>query len=275
MIGRSSILGREPGWSIDEFKAVINTNPQADIPLGTWLVDKNFLYSMFIHNIFDYVDYNSGTVNFENSSFIELLELADIFKANNIYNRFVLILEKRQIMARASIGNFENYKYNRAMFGGEVIMKGFPVQNGHGHALIPYKNMAITEKCSDKESAWGFISSFLSDTFQRDFLELCLPVNKSTFEMKLAEAMDKRSGSYITYIPGYGNVYIEVRPLSIREAEMIKAVINDAFIVPEHEDIWNIISETASDYFNGKIDANEAVRIIQSRTSIYMSEQYS
>ena len=40
------------------------------------------------------------------------------------------------------------------------------------------------------------------------------------------------------------------------------------------EALWNIINETASDFFNGLITAETAARIIQNRASIYISEKH-
>jgi len=273
LIGHALILGNDPGWTMEEFTAIIEANPQADIPLGSRLSDQYFLYHMFIHNIYEYVDYEAGTVNFNSYNFIELLKMAKIFTVDEQYNRYELILSDRQIMAGVSISDFNNYKFDRAIFKGNVVFKGFPTQNKNGHALVPHGSIAITKTCNEKDEAWNFIRTLLTESYQREHLYSCLPVNRAVFEENIAASMISQSNISLNYVAGYGEVKIPILPLSSSEAKMIEKLIDNTFIIPEHEHMWNIIKECATDYFNDKLSIYDAVRIIQNRASIYMSEQ--
>jgi len=54
---------------------------------------------------------------------------------------------------------------------------------------------------------------------------------------------------------------------------MIMTLIDSITKTLEHDEIlWNIISESAYDFFTGQRTAQDAARIIQSRVSRYMSE---
>jgi len=113
----------------------------------------------------------------------------------------------------------------------------------------------------------------LLDNFQYNFLDGKFPVSKEVFERRVYEAINPQSTSYIESVVGYGYVNLYVDPLSIKEAERIEALIDSLTIIPEDEFLWNIVSESAMEYFNDKMTAEDAARIIQSRASIYISEQ--
>jgi len=274
IIGRASVLGDGPGWTMDEFLAVLEENPQADLPLGTTFKNQDFLRISLMHTINDYIDRETGTVNFDKDSFIQLLELADTFPAENVFSSFEPILSGRQIMLSKSFGDIFVFMHDRAIFGTGTIFKGFPTENKGGHVLVPHESIAITTGCRDTEGAWSFIRSMLLDDFQRNFITWSFPVNRLVFDERIDIAMDERGTTYITGLGGYdGAVEIRVHPISRMEANMVEVLLDSLIIVPEDEVLWNIVSESAAGFFDGRISAQDAARIIQSRASIYISEQ--
>jgi len=71
---------------------------------------------------------------------------------------------------------------------------------------------------------------------------------------------------------------ITISPLTQNEKNQFMEMLNSAAPLRENDDaftaLMNIINETASDYFSGQITAQDAARIIQSRASILISEQF-
>ncbi|MDR2570662.1 MAG: hypothetical protein LBD23_10265 [Oscillospiraceae bacterium] len=62
--------------------------------------------------------------------------------------------------------------------------------------------------------------------------------------------------------------------LSAEEAGQIRAFIDSIDgVLDRDEMLRNIISESAYSFHRGEITANDAAKVIQSRASIYMSEQ--
>jgi len=67
---------------------------------------------------------------------------------------------------------------------------------------------------------------------------------------------------------------IKVKGVSQENIDMFRDVINNTTRIRDYDEtLWDIISETASDFFNGRHTAQDAARIIQSRVSIYLAEQ--
>jgi len=73
----------------------------------------------------------------------------------------------------------------------------------------------------------------------------------------------------------WGELEVPATALTREQADQIIAMIaNTSNIqIPRDMYLWNIVNEESSRYFAGQITAQDAARIIQSRTSIYMSEQ--
>jgi len=273
LIGSSSVLGNNPGWNVEEFLTVVDANLQASIYSGPYFSKLGFLQFQVTLNISEYVDHESGTVNFDRGEFIDLLELANTFPAEVSHISLPSILSGEQIMTGLTFSDFDSYMFYRTFFNGKTVIKGFPVENKNGHAIIPHCSIAISKKCQDMEGSWSFVRTLLLDSFQRDLSTQYFPVSKSVFEEKVTEAMDPRSGAQLEYVHGYGNVNMSIYPLSQDEADMIMAILDRAPIITEDEALWNIIQECASDFFNGLMTAQDAARVIQSRAATYISEQ--
>ena len=232
----------------------------------------------------DYVDRKKGTVHFDRDSFVQLLEFANTFPAESI-NSLEPILSGCQIMLSGAYGDINWFRHDRTLLGPETIFKGFPVESKGGHLLIPHESVAITTGCRDAEGAWLFIRSMLLDDFQRNLDNfqrsyltltsptLTFPANRLVFDEKIDEEMNSYIYSYIGKIVGYDEwLRIPISLLSREEADMIEELLYSLTIISEDKILWNIISESASDFFGGRITAAEAARVIQSRASRYMSE---
>ena len=72
-----------------------------------------------------------------------------------------------------------------------------------------------------------------------------------------------------------GDVEVIVKPSTDKDIEEVMSFIKSVdTIYQTDEDLMNIIKEEAEVFFEGKKSAEEAARIIQSRASIYVSENY-
>jgi len=281
LIGHPSVVGANIGWNMDEFKAVLNANPQADMPMGQWLTKDSFLQMAVMLGMDEYVDWATGEVHFDTGGFAQLLEFANTFPADFDYSgemgdyidEYELIATGRQIMAQMWISEFTSLQRYIQMFGGDIVFKGFPTDSRNGNTLHVSSGLAITTSSSDKDGAWEFIRGILSKEYQLDYVTWNFPTNKAAFDEFAAEAMKEIENEYdhSYYMNG---MMIEEKPLSQAELNQIMALIDSASgIMSYDEALWNIITEGASDFFNGRSSANDAARIIQNRVSIYIAEQ--
>ena len=287
ILGNPAIVGSYPGWDINEFKAVLKANPQADVPLGTLFTREWFLQLMFQHNIERFIDRESGTADFNNSYFIEILELANLFPSEqdteDNYDGLLWSFEshleqientasKRQIMAGRHFGYAGGFADIRTGLGGDAVFKGFPTDSKDGNRISIIGGIAITVGCKDKQGAWDLVRMLLKEDFQREYIMRgYFSVNRAILTKSISDAMDP-ANMHGMYLREHDIVY---RPdeLSQEEADMVMAFIESINSALEYdESLWNIISESASDYFNGQRSAQDAARIIQSRASRYLSE---
>ena len=288
IIGNPNVLGSEHGWNIDEFLAVLEKNPGADLPMGAWMTSNSFLYWAVIHNMDFFIDRDAGTVNFDNEDFIKLLETARLFPTD--YPDFDSIDERddiatgRQIMTEFYFSGFAQYQMYREFFGGEVVLKGFPSESRTGNIINPFPTFAITSGSENKEGAWSFISSLLTESKQRQMVTESpnnIPTNKVVLDEMLEKAMNEpeRTVSLGTSSGGVMSIIdVTVYPLTQDEKDRLLEMLSSARVLISSDDIltsiMEIVSETASDYFSGQTTAENAARIIQSRASILASEQF-
>jgi len=273
LIGNPLILGYEPGWNIDEFRAVLDANPEADFPLGQWINGQTFFNMVIVHNMDNYVNWFDGTVNFETDEFIQLLELAKTFHLdfpNNHIDETELIASGRQIMMQTYYRSYDEIQIQRAVFGGDIVFKGFPSESRQGSSMSIIDGLAITTGCKNKEGAWEFLRTLLSKEWQNTLWH-GFPTNKAAFDEKQSEAM-KETGVKGTW--GWGNITITIEPTTQEEADQIHALINSARGTSNYDTtLLTIILESIGDFFFGSSSAQDVARIIQSRASIYVSEQ--
>jgi len=272
VIGNPLKLGEYPGWTIEEFIAVLDANPQADIPFGPHFTKHDFLWVFLFANMNEYVDTSSRTADFNNRDFIELLEFINTFPSevgefilDPFYDR-ELKAEGRQIMEHY-FARLHSLHTQKESFGGEIVFKGWPTSDRNGHRFISHDSVAITSSAADKDGAWDFVRTLLMEEHQRDYF-VNFPINKAAFNEQMLEYMEP----YSYY---HGEVLITVEPTQEDVDDIISLINSTTKIIAVGSDLtlWNIITESASDFFNGLISAEDAARIIQSRVSIFLAEQ--
>ncbi|MDR2599551.1 MAG: extracellular solute-binding protein [Oscillospiraceae bacterium] len=276
IVGSASVLGAEIGWTIDELMAVINANPQADIPLGNSTTKIGLLYWFSLLSLNDFINWETGTTYFDSDAFIRFLEFANTFpseEGENIESNFPpgSIFSGRQIM-QWSVGthNFMDIQRWQAFFNNDLVFKGFPTEDRSGNAFVMNVLLSISSVSEHKEGAWEFVRTMLMEEWQ--FINLTeFPTNKAAFSRKADfEVQSMKGGVKGTY---YG-ISMEYFGPTQAEVDDFYALLDSMNRLLEYDDVLiNIIRESAEDYFNGLRTVEEAARIIQSRASIYVSEQ--
>jgi ABC-type glycerol-3-phosphate transport system substrate-binding protein len=249
------------------------------------MTKNRFLNLTFSHNIEQFVDWDSGTVHFDSEEFIELLKLSDLFPLESdqtfhfpsMMVAHDAIAAGHQIIAWLQFMGFNNYRISRTMFGGEIVFKGFPGDNGRSGMFSISGDVAITEQSKHKQGAWEFVKLLISEDFGRDNINHfygAFPVNKALFEELIADAMDSRTDRQLELGDPITGQSLIIPVLSAEEVGQITALIDSIDgVLDRDEMLMNIISESAYDFFKGQTTASDAAKVIQSRASIYMSEQ--
>ena len=284
IIGHPSVVGEGMGWTAEEFLAVLDANPQADMPMGSWLTSENFIQQAVWFSIDEFVDWATGEVRFDTGAFAQLLEFSSRFPESYEddfgFGRMVVtsdigmeddpIAQGRQIMEQAWVYSIQDLRWQRMNFGGEFVFKGFPTANRDGNAFQINSSLAITSNSNNKEGAWEFIRTMLTKDWQLDSV-WGFPTNKAAFYTLVEEAMTEPEYPDIWYIGGEEVVMGAVTQEQVDQViELIESVNN---IASWDTALMNIIMEGAQDFFSGRSTAQEAARVVQNRANTYVSER--
>lgn len=297
VVGASSVVGDEPGWTYDDYYAALAQMPEGCEGFGIGYDRSTLLSICLMLDLNEYMDWSTGECRFDSEEFIKLLEFVNSCGEFNYENYEYSaedsdtsrIQQGQQMLKIASFSDlgfmYENYSQ---MFGGEVTFVGFPTMHGVGNVMATNGSYCISSSCEYKDAAWQFVRTILGDEHQRS--GYYLPVNINVFEEKLADAMKveylkNSDGNYLldengeripeskgTVFDGSGTY--EIYAVTLEQAEQLRTVIaNTAKLANYDESIGKIVTEQAQAYFSGQKTAQEVARLIQSKASIYINEQ--
>lgn len=152
------------------------------------------------------------------------------------------------------------------------------MDSGVGAIMDIDGGIAISETCAEKNGAWAFVKSILTDDYQTDQWQL--PVTVSAFEAVMKELQepeyDIMDGEKV-YRDSVGFIGItEYKLDDITDAEIqeFKDYINSMTHISTNvdSDLLNIVLEEAAAFFAGDKTEDEVADLIQNRVSIYLGE---
>ena len=298
-IGHASVLGPDFGWTVTDLTEIVAANPRADYPLGTYVSRNTIFNNLLAYSMDSYVNWSTGECRFDTEDFRNLLEFAKTFPTDDelwgmregSYDSVMPMayveheyLDEEKLFAEGRIlarsfyfSDIYNFQYNMAAMGDDFVVKGVPSQDGGGNVANTYAGLAMTSTSKNKEGAWEFMRTILTEDFQQNIWGM--PTNKIVFDAKIAEAATQKydqdgnpypSGSY--YSPD-GN-YTDFYALTPDQIGQIWDIINNIRYVSNYDQsLVKIITEDSASYFAGEKSVDEIVTLIQSRMSIYVNEQ--
>ena len=286
--GNPDVVGAEPGWTMDEFMAVIQQNPQADAPIGQYFTKNDFLYYAMVMGMDQYVDWSTGKCSFDQGEFAKVLEFANTFPEeynydeDNYISEFELIQSGRQLLSNVNISDFQNTQLYQGMFGGKLVFKGFPNAQRVSAVASLDNGLAMSTKCKDKDGAWSFIRRLLTQEWQESGNIWAFPTNVNAYNTLLEKAMTPEyttdeDGNQVEISQGswgMDDFSVDIHATTQEEADMLQALIDAVGGTMSYDEkMMNIIQENAAAFFAGQKSAQETAAIIQNRISIYVAEQ--
>lgn len=295
VMGKTSLVGENMGWTLDDILALMDANPDAS-PFEYATKDFILQYCMMF-NQSAFIDWENVDCSFDTEEFKKVLEFANRFPSEYDYNDErstpKKIAEGDVLLNQTSIYDANDISIHLQFFGGEpVTYIGYPTVDGSvGCMLQGYGTYGISAQSEKKDGCWAFLESVLSiSASSRNFYYMGFPVRKAELEKILDKAskpqyiLDEKGQPMLDengqpIEQGYGGMgfgdgtTIEGRALTESEVEQIKEVINVAKPVFENDQqIMSIITEEAAGYFQGQKSVDEVVGIIQSRVKMYISQ---
>ncbi|SEL14194.1 ABC-type glycerol-3-phosphate transport system, substrate-binding protein [Butyrivibrio sp. ob235] len=230
-----------------------------------------------------FIDYEKGISGYDSEGFKALLDLISSFPGADdgveySSEREGYYRENKALLLPYTFFDFDFYQVIRdGYFGRDIVFNGYPSEKcGKSYISLPLQ-IAISSSCTDKESAWRFLKSFLSDEYQEK-IEDGFPVSKKAFnelvKKSQVELEDIYGDSLIAHKEfNIAGVNVERKALSKEEAEYFSDFIMSVKeISPVDNKILDIISEEVGAFYAGQKSADEVANIIQSRVSLYLSE---
>ncbi len=288
VVGKTSLVGNEPGWTMEEFNALLAKYPEANA-FGSTMARRDIIYMIMMYSSNQFIDYSNGKCDFDNEEFAKILEFVKSFPAEINYEDFddAYWMEQngayranKSLLMSTSISDVESYICNiKGSFGEEVTMIGFPSSEGIGAVVDVGTSYAISSKSAHKEGAWNFLKYYLTTEYQEQ-LTWQLPTIKAETVKRIEKGMERpywedQDGNkeYYDYTYWTGDTEIILDPLTRAEVDELVNYISTVNQASRYDDeIINIIQEEADAYFTGQKDVRDVTNIIQSRIQIYLSE---
>ncbi len=230
----------------------------------------------------NYIDWGTGTCDFDSESFKELLRFSNRFPLNlnidNDYSAKAFFTEGRALLYPVSINNVYGTAYVRMLFGSTPTYIGYPFDEGGGNmAEITNLAIGISASSQNKEKSWEFLKSLLDEEFQ-DNIKRGLPVRISSLEKKIEAAMRTEydaNGEKVAKdaIRFEGEDPVNIYEITVEDAEMLKTIINEIeYNTADDQELKGILLEEAEYLFNNDRNVDDVAKIIQNRASVYISE---
>lgn len=286
LAGPSSIVGTEPGWTYDDFYAALETMPEGCEVFSVGTTKQSVFDGICNLNLDSFVDWGTGTCNFDSEEFINLLKFTDLFPKDFDWenhewsqddNDDVRIKEGRQLLMNVSLGYPFDMVYYSQSFGGNMTLIGFPDVPGSGAVFSTYSpGFAISETCKEKDAAWRFVSGFLKEDFQNNYGSYGFSVNRKLFDKSFQDALGQEFNNYV--MDASGEYVNQTITFTQEDMDMLLDVINNTQLFGQsyastQDQLQKIVSEEVSSYFAGEKSAEDVAAMIQNRASIYVSEQ--
>lgn len=298
LIGASSVVGDEPGWSFAQVDQALARMPEGCSLLGPYC-SRDQIFELCVYADLDgYIDWENLSCDFENGDFCQLLAFCARFPAEPDYyadydSEFALVASGQQMLMQQYIFGLEELGYVDQYFGGRTTFIGFPVRSGSGSVLVLNDAVGMSARCGNKQAAWDFLREFLLPDYQRE--QHNLPVRQDVLQEQLEDAMRidyltnedgqyllDENGDRIPVVRGgmsvaddSGGLFsYEYYGLSEEQAQRFLHLLELTDRAPSaYSKVFSLIRNEAQVYFAGQRSAEETARIIQSKVTLYLSEQ--
>ncbi len=285
VMGKTSDVGEKQGWTIDDVMALMNSKPEGT-ELFNYCSKETILYYMCHMSLDSFINWETGECSFDDGYFEKILEFANQFPKEVEYNEDdesvpSKIQGGKLLLQEIAISDMQSYQMYAKIFGEPVTFIGFPSNGGTGSYINVTGALGINAKAENKEGAWEFLKSFLTEEYQKEDIEWYFPVLKSALDAKFEKDMtpeytEDENGQKIEQPKttwNYDDFEVEIYAATQEEVDAVKALIDSVDgVAGYNEEIGNIITEEAAAYFEGQKTAKDVADIIQSRVKIYVNE---
>lgn len=284
--GNPDYVGTKINWTIDELISHWEKMPDnATIHGGR---TKEWAYYQVVReSLMQYVDFENAKVYFDSPDFRKALEFCNTFDYND-RQKTDYDYDAPDFCYECNIFSFSSLA--TLDFGSEnpkIAFVGYPSSNGKGAYLRSFGQcFSISAKADEnkQKGAWEFIRTFFTEEWQEENA-LSYSDRAKGYASENAFCMNKQANENIKnnvvnkkYSPptfeSKGETFTTYFP-TLEDCNALEEYLNtiDRWEVNIPTGIYEAITEEIFTYFAGEISIDECIDRIQSRTSIWISEQ--
>lgn len=260
LVARQSDVGNGYGLWPKDYNCIVAENPDYYAVFQSFMSKTNLLGWIARIGVSTFVDFENHVCNFDNNQFQSLLEWCkemgdDIVEGSDqpIYDISETVLSFEYITSLMRLESLLR------IYREPISFVGFPNgADGYSYYTISGdtygKSMSIPQNSNNKKGAWEFIKWQLSFDHQVELGKYAnIPVNVQALQHKAESELSNESQNFLTEL--LSKVYYAEK-------------LNDNALI-------NIIVDSGLGFIYGDKTIEDTVDIIQSRSSIYIAEQYS
>ena len=287
LAGKESVTGNDDSFTFDDFFALREEIEPFYMPSRQWTM--SYLIS---DNLSAFVDFKNKKCDFENDTFVKLIEyikeetipddeISDVWSSEEYQQKIVenhCAFEQLGIYSFESVASFNqlDVKGNKKSPDEKLSLLGIPSYDDSSPLISSDTLVSICEKSQHKDESWEFISFLFSDASQSSLCKLNhgyqynFPIKKSVYD-KLAESERTKTDNVHTN-DRYGND-VRLRNIDKDTAGLLREFIlsADRAVVSDYN-INSIINEQCEIFFSDGHSAEDTAKAVQSRVSLYLQE---
>lgn len=249
-----------PGVTLEDLETAREKMPEDWVPVDSWNTKENLFGLTAAFCIGRFTDRENGTCNFETQEFINILDWCRNWGGDGSTpeapeKTLVKLGWISSLSWLASRGDIAKTWFD----GAGYTYAGYPVGSG-GSAYLVLTSLGVSTSCQNLAGAKAFLAYCFSGE-----QESGLPANMEVLREELAQyKLGNRT-----------NWYGEPETISEADEEKFMELLGSVTVLEGMDkSLENILSEEADAYFAGAATAQQAAKIIQSRASLYLQEQY-
>lgn len=272
--------------SADALDSILSANSEMTVMPSDTTRD-SYLTSALNYCGNKFVNSETNECSFDSPEFIKILEDSAKYPEEIDYDNFdwteydAQYVTNKALSRGVYISSYDSLQWSLAELGGDASITGFP---GLDENPIIYTNgnIMISSKSEYPDAGWQLIKSALSEENQNNLYNF--PLNKAALAAQAQRTIDNQyytdeNGNKVLQDMTYyiNNQEVKMDPIDQSMIDRINSLMEISTVVPysysSDTSFTDIINEEAAAYYAGTNTAETAAKNIQSRVSLYLSEQ--
>ena len=306
-VGKSSRLAGVDTLTFDKAEELLAAMPEGAVLLSDDTTREAFISDALQYSSF--VDYENVTCNYDSDEFKAILEKsleypAEITDYTDYEEMQMMVGEDKALLMSQYLSGFNEFNYlENGLLHEDAAFVGFPGKDGANGILQLNSQISIAADSEYKEGAWEFIKMTLEDMVYEEEIDLFDPTDDEHYIEKrwtsgrtfgfpvLKEDLENlgiqytipyktfnENGELVDRESSMNMNGIELKNKDVSEDDIhryIDFLCSVDTVSQWDQDLNNIVNEEISAFAQGGKSADETAKLIQSRVSLYLSEQYS